>query len=153
MPYRICKTFEVESGHILSHHAGRCRFPHGHTRRVEIVLEADDVDANGMVCDFGALKESIAPLVDAFDHSICMNTADPMFSVLRQAYGERVLGFENQDPTSEVLVRFFHDQVHSRLEAYRQKGDARFPIRPGVRLRSVRIWETSSSWAEYSAQS
>lgn len=150
MPYRICKTFEVESGHILSQHPGRCRFPHGHTRRVEIVLEADDVDANGMVCDFGALKESIASLVDAFDHSICMNTADPMFGVLRQAYGERVLGFEDQDPTSEVLVRFFHDQVRSRLEAYRQKPDARFAVRPGVRLRSVRIWETSTSWAEFS---
>ena len=49
MPYRICKTIEIENGHMLSKHPDKCRFPHGHTRRVELVLEADDLDENGMV--------------------------------------------------------------------------------------------------------
>ena len=150
MSYRICKTFEVESGHILSKHPGRCRYPHGHTRRVEIVLEAEELDENGMVCDFGALKESIMPLIDALDHSICMNTADPMFPVMREAYGEQVLAFENRDPTSEVLVRYLYDQIHDRLTQHVQCTNPRFPISPAVRLHAVRIWETSTSWAEYS---
>lgn len=151
MPYRICKTFEVESGHILSKHPGRCRYPHGHTRRVEITLEADQLDENGMICDFGALKESVVSLIDALDHSICMNTSDPMFSVMRKAYGEQVLAFEDEDPTSEVLVRYLYDQILDRLTQHARREDVRFPLDPSVRLHSVRIWETSTCWAEYSA--
>ena len=45
MRYRICKSFEIESGHMLSKHPGRCRFPHGHSRRVDVVLSAEDLDA------------------------------------------------------------------------------------------------------------
>ena len=37
MPYRICKTLEIENGHMLSKHPDKCRFPHGHTRKVELV--------------------------------------------------------------------------------------------------------------------
>jgi 6-pyruvoyltetrahydropterin/6-carboxytetrahydropterin synthase len=150
MPYQICKQFEVESGHILSKHPGRCRFPHGHTRRVEIILEAEELNENGMVCDFGALKESVAPLVDALDHSICMNTADPMFGTMREAYGDQVIGFNDQDPTSEVLVHYFYDVIKAAIDAYRNQPECRFPIRDQVRLAYVRIWETSTSWAQYS---
>ncbi len=150
MGYRICKTFEVESGHILSKHPGRCRFPHGHTRRVEIVLDAPSVDENGMVCDFGALKESVAPLVDALDHSICMNTEDAMFGTMREAYGEQVIGFKDEDPTSEVLVRYFYETIKAAIDDYRNQPDCRFPVRDVVELAYVRIWETSTAWAQYS---
>ena len=57
MPYRICKTFEIENGHMLSKHPDLCKFPHGHSRKVEIVLEADTLDHNEMVCDFKAFKD------------------------------------------------------------------------------------------------
>ena len=40
MPFRIGKSFVIESGHLLSKHPGKCRFPHGHSRRVEVVLAA-----------------------------------------------------------------------------------------------------------------
>ena len=52
MPYRICKSLEIENGHMLTKHPDKCRFPHGHTRRVEFVIEADELDENQMVCDF-----------------------------------------------------------------------------------------------------
>ncbi|RFC52406.1 MAG: 6-pyruvoyl tetrahydropterin synthase [Verrucomicrobia bacterium] len=35
MPFRICKTIEIENGHMLSKHSDKCQFPHGHTRKVE----------------------------------------------------------------------------------------------------------------------
>ena len=52
MAYRICKSIELESGHLLSKHPGNCKFPHGHTRSVEMVFRADTLDANDMVVDF-----------------------------------------------------------------------------------------------------
>ncbi len=45
MNHRICKIIAIENGHMLTHHPDTCRFPHGQSRRVEIILEADDLDA------------------------------------------------------------------------------------------------------------
>lgn len=150
MVYRICKTFEVESGHMLSRHPGRCRYPHGHTRRVELVLEAGTLDANGMVCDFKALKEALGEFLETFDHSICMNSDDPMFGIMKEAYGDRVIAFDGQDPTSEVIVRQLFENCKSRLAEYSAAAGSGYRIRPEVRLVKVRVWETSSAWAEYS---
>src|ERR1041384_6123081 len=97
MPYRICKTFEIESGHMLSKHPDLCKFPHGHSRTVEVVLEADSLDRNEMVCDFKALTESLHEYLKTLDHAICVNTQDANFKQLRAAFGDRVVAFEALD--------------------------------------------------------
>ena len=148
MPYRICKTFEVENGHMLSKHPDKCRFPHGHTRKVELMLEADALDGNDMVCDFKAVKEAVGEFLEGFDHAMCMNVQDPMFLELKKQYGERIIGFEKIDPTTEVLAKVVFDHLQSRLEAGAGQS-IRYPIAAGVRVAKVRVWETSSSWAEY----
>lgn len=150
MPYRICRIFEIENGHMLSKHPDKCRFPHGHSRRVECVLEAGDLDERDMVCDFKVLKLVLAEYLDRFDHAMCMNTADPAYAEMKARYGERVIGFEDEDPTTEVLAREIFDHLASALAEYRANpGD--FPLRDAVRVVSIRVWETSASWAEYSA--
>ena len=148
MPYRICKTFEVENGHMLSKHPDKCRFPHGHTRKVELVLEADALDGNDMVCDFKAVKEAVGEFLEAFDHAMCMNMADPMYGAMRQRYGERIIGFEQVDPTTEVLAKVVHDHLQEKLHGDELAG-GQYPVQAGVRVAKVRVWETSSSWAEY----
>ncbi len=151
MPYRICKTIEIENGHMLSLHPDKCRFPHGHTRRVEFVLEATDLDANGMVCDFKVVKDAVGDYVDSFDHALCMNTDDPMYATLKEAYGDRVIGFTATEPTTEVLAKAIFDECVQRLGEYRSRTQSRYVLRDGVRLVRIRVWETSSSWAEYEA--
>ena len=150
MPYRICKILEIENGHMLSKHPDKCKFPHGHTRKVELVLESETLDANEMVCDFKVVKELVGEYLDSFDHAMCMNTRDPQYTQFKTAYGDRVIGFENEDPTTEVLAREFYQYFKrgliQRIEAGR---DSKYPIRSEVRLVRVRVWETSSSWAEY----
>ncbi|HEY3853684.1 MAG TPA: 6-carboxytetrahydropterin synthase [Verrucomicrobiae bacterium] len=149
MPYRICKTFEIENGHMLSKHPDLCKFPHGHSRKVEIVLEADSLDGNEMVCDFKAVTESLNEHLKTLDHAICVNTQDPNFKQLKTAYGDRVVAFEALDPTTEVIAKAIFDFAKSRLVAYGCKPSAKYPIRPNIRLVKIRLWETSSSWAEY----
>ncbi len=149
MPFRICKTLEIENGHMLSKHPDACRFPHGHTRRVEFVLEADGLDERGMVCDFKIIKQAVGEYVDSFDHAMCMNTADPMYATLKAAYGERVIDFENEEPTTEALAKRFFDACTAHFTTYAAEGNPRYPLASGVRLVRVRVWETSSSWAEY----
>jgi 6-pyruvoyltetrahydropterin/6-carboxytetrahydropterin synthase len=149
MPYRVCKAIEIENGHMLSRHPDKCRFPHGHTRKVEFVLEANDVDENGMVCDFKVVKTAIGEYLDQFDHALCVNTDDPMFGTLKAAYGDRVIGFTSVEPTTEVLAKTIYDACATGLAEYAKAESQRYPLRTGVRLIRVRVWETSSSWAEY----
>jgi len=150
MPYRICKIMEIESGHMLSKHPDKCKFPHGHTRQVEFVLEADDLDGREMVCDFKVIKLAVHDFVDSFDHAICMNTRDANFEALKQAYGDRVIGFEGSDPTTEVMAKTFHDHLKQRLHDYGGNMEPDYPLRKSVRIAYVRVWETRTSWAEYS---
>jgi len=145
MPFRICKTFEIENGHMLSKHPGRCRFPHGHSRTVEVVLAADALDANDMVCDFKAVKHALEPFLDAWDHAMCVNTDDPNFALLRETYGDQVIPFDRTDPTSEVMAKTIFDELERRLA----REEAAGTVPRGVRVERVRLTETSSSWAEY----
>ena len=150
MPFRIAKTFTVESGHLLTKHPGACRFPHGHSRTVEVVLTADTLDARDMVCDFKALKRVIETAVSRYDHSLALNTADPQFTTLRAAYGDRVVPFEQTDPTSEAMARIIFREIRSSLATASQSvADPAYPIAPAVRLERVRLTETATSWAEY----
>lgn len=149
MPYRICKSLEVENGHMLTKHPDKCRFPHGHTRKVEFVIEADELDDHQMVCDFKIVKDAIGEWLESFDHALCMNTADPAYQEFKSRYGERVIGFENQDPTTELMARTIFDYTESALADYAVRADKRYLLNPSVHLVRVRVWETSSSWAEY----
>ena len=139
MAYRICKTIEIDQAHLLSKHAGNCRFPHGHTRRIEVVLESDTLDKNDMVCDFASVKALLESLVDDWDHALCMNTDDSRFDAMRKLFAPRVVGFANRDPTTEVLAETLFKALQEHVHT----------LGCGVRLRRVRIWETPSSWAEY----
>ncbi|HVQ20609.1 MAG TPA: 6-carboxytetrahydropterin synthase [Terrimicrobiaceae bacterium] len=149
VPYRVCKTIDIESGHMLSKHSGKCKFPHGHTRKVEFVLEAERLDRNEMVCDFLVVKELISDYLETLDHAICVNTADPAYSELRARYGEKVIRFDNEDPTTEVMARVIFEQFVKRLESYSGMAAPGNAAEKEVRLVSVKVWETASSWAEY----
>ena len=149
MPYRICKTLEVENAHMLSKHPDACKYPHGHSRRIEFVLEADALDKNDMVCDFKVIKAAVNDFVESFDHAMCVNTEDPNFETLNKIYDKHIIAFDRTDPTTEVMAREIFMTCKAFLEQYRKQQDARYPLTDTVRLVKVRVWETSSSWAEY----
>ena len=149
--YRVCKAFEVESGHMLSKHPGLCRFPHGHTRRVEVVLASESLDACDMVCDFKAVKLAVKGYIDRLDHAMAMNARDPLLAKLEGAARERIVVFD-ADPTTEILAKDIFDFLSAELralKAYRDDRDVEYRFPVGIRLERIRVSETSSSWAEY----
>ena len=150
MPFRICKSLEIESGHMLSKHPGNCKFPHGHTRKVELVLEAEALDRNDMVCDFEIMKEIVRNFVQSLDHALCMNTHDPRYQEMKHSYGNRVIGFDGLDPTTEIMAKSIYDAVKDNLTAYPREANPKYPLSTDVRIVKVRLWETTTSWAEYS---
>ncbi|MDG0993992.1 MAG: 6-carboxytetrahydropterin synthase [Akkermansiaceae bacterium] len=149
MPYRICKMIEVENGHLLSKHPDKCRFPHGHTRKVELVFEANSLDDREMVFDFKLIGRMIGDFLETYDHALCMNTEDPKFDFFKEAYGERIIGFESEDPTTEVMARTIYQHTKASLHQFVNDADPDYPVRAEVRISKIRVWETTSSWAEY----
>jgi len=148
--YRICKRFEFQAAHVLSKHPGRCRFPHGHSYIVDVTLASDKLDENDMVCDFSAIRAALADYLQRLDHSILLNSADGS-SCQAQRDNPRKVVFENRDPSSEVLAReiFEHAQRQFQRGGISGSHGARDTLNPNVRVEKVRVWETSSSWAEY----
>ena len=124
MPYRICKTFSFEAAHFLPAHDGKCRNMHGHSYRVEVVLEGElleDAGAKqGMLIDFTDLKSFTSPLVDTLDHQS-----------LNHLFGS---------PTAEVLAKYIFECI--RVQLLLRSSNI-------VWVHRVRVWETTDSWAEY----
>jgi 6-pyruvoyltetrahydropterin/6-carboxytetrahydropterin synthase len=48
-----------------------------------------------------------------------------------------------------LMARTIFDHAATALTDYAARSDVRYPLKPDVRLVRVRVWETSSSWAEY----
>ncbi len=152
MPFRICKTLDIENGHMLSKHPGLCRFPHGHSRTIEIVLASETLDAMDMVCDFKTVKLAVRDFINSFDHSLALNSTDPHIAKLEDVK-QRLVIFQNQDPTTEVMAekifRFLESELKSGKTYTDERGHAyRFP--PTLKLERVRVSETATTWAEFS---
>lgn len=138
---------------MLSKHPGRCRFPHGHSRRIEVVLAATELDERDMVCDFKAVKLAVRDLLDSWDHALAINSADPALPTLEQRpeLQGRLIIFPGKDPTTEVLAKHIFDELTAQIAAGREMTDGQHSYRlpQNLILERVRVGETSTSWAEY----
>lgn len=101
--YRIGKTFKFEAAHNLPDHDGKCATLHGHSYEVEVVLESAELLGNsakdGMLLDFGDLKDAVAPLIDLLDHNGLVQDVIRMRS------------------TAENIARWFQVRLDSDLDA------------------------------------
>jgi 6-pyruvoyltetrahydropterin/6-carboxytetrahydropterin synthase len=62
---RLGVTDHIDCAHLLPGH-GKCGRLHGHTYRVEVVVEGELKD--GMVLDFADLKSRIRSVLSRYDH-------------------------------------------------------------------------------------
>lgn len=134
---------------MLSRHPEACRFPHGHTRFIEVVVRGESLDANGMLVDFKALRLALDPLMNVFDHSMAINTDDPFFDRLSAQYpAQAIVPFEGKEPTTEAIAHRLYDAVAAILRNGFESGNYRIPA-GAVQLERLRVSETPSTWAEY----
>lgn len=139
---------------MLSRHRSRCRYPHGHSRTIEVVVASDALDDQGMVVDFKALKTLVEEHVARYDHAMAIHKDDPLLPELQRLYPESVLVFEQTDPTTEAMALEIFEHVRARLASgFSCDCDGvRYSVPAGsVRLERLRVWETPTSWAEVGA--
>jgi 6-pyruvoyltetrahydropterin/6-carboxytetrahydropterin synthase len=98
LKYQVTKTYGPELGLSACFRQPKakshCRFLHGYALSFKFVFEADELDENDWVIDFGALKRLKAHLVNTFDHRTLISVDDPqleMFLKLHEAQVADVL--------------------------------------------------------------
>ena len=132
MTYRATVQIHFCYGHRLLDYDGPCAHPHGHNGLVEIELETAELDARGMVVDFGDVKRDLKGWIDAtMDHQMLLRRDDPLAEWMRE-HGEPVRLFD-ENPTAENIARVIFERARGQ----------------GWPVVAVRLWETPTSFATY----
>lgn len=72
--YKVTKRLEIAGAHFLRlNYMSKCENLHGHNWVIWITCEAEELNTNGMVVDFAAIKSSIHGVLDHQN----LNTALP----------------------------------------------------------------------------
>ena len=142
---RITKQFSFETGHALYGYDGKCKNVHGHSYKLSVTVIGSPITDRsnvkfGMVIDFSDLKKiGKEEIVDQFDHATVFNETTPHIELANELKnrGHHVILVDYQ-PTSENMVVDFADRIIARLPA-------------GIKLFSLKLQETESSFAEWFA--
>jgi len=141
----IRKLFKFENAHIVRGcSTRRCSHSiHGHSYKVELLLEAHAFDNGQMIYDFNLLKGGVRDLIDAFDHSVALWSGDaPDYLDAMRRHSERWVLIP-VSPSAEQFSRLFFRLVDTALSLTDMaNGEA------DVRLHSVIVHETETGYAQ-----
>lgn len=141
----IRKKFSFENAHIVRNcTSDRCRRSiHGHSYKVEILLEANALDHGQMVYDFGLMKGTIKDMVDSFDHAIAYwDKDDAGYIEACQRYSARWISLP-VSPSAEQFSRLIFVLVDAILRNTVMNNNE-----PEVMLHSVIVHETDTGYAQ-----
>ncbi|MDD5507233.1 MAG: 6-carboxytetrahydropterin synthase [Bacteroidales bacterium] len=143
---RLTKAFTFEMAHALPGHDGPCKHIHGHTYELFVTITGNPIgDPSspkfGMIMDFKDIKSLVREAVtDEFDHALVMrrDTAEMLKDSSGNVLFHRLIVTDFQ-PTTENLVTEFARRLQEKLPQH-------------VKLHSLRLRETMTSYAEWFAQ-
>lgn len=101
---RLERSYRFEGAHFLPKvpPGHKCARMHGHSYRIEIVIEGPVDPERGWVVDFAEIDEHVQPLIKQLDHQV-LNEID---------------GLDN--PTSELLAGWLWQRVAAQLPGLRE---------------------------------
>ena len=134
MPFFVTKRLDFCYGHRLLDYDGICKHPHGHNAVVEVDVRTNRLDSRNMVADFSDIKRLVKGWIDReLDHKMILRHDDPLVVPL-EALGEPIYKLES-NPTVERIAKLIFDESRGQ----------------GLDIVAVRVWETPTSYASYSA--
>jgi 6-pyruvoyltetrahydropterin/6-carboxytetrahydropterin synthase len=141
----IRKLFKFENAHIVRDcSTQRCSENiHGHSYKIEVLLESNYLDDGQMVYDFGLTKLYIKELIDSFDHAITLWREDDV------KYIEAMKTYSNRwvelpvSPSAEQFSRVIYLIVERVLECTDMQNGER-----EVKLHSIIVHETETGYAQ-----
>lgn len=73
---RVLKKYHFYAAHRNEYLKNKCRNLHGHTYYVEVVLSIDKTNESGVTILFEDIDNLINPIIETFDHSTLIHSAD-----------------------------------------------------------------------------
>ena len=131
---KITKQFKMEVAHrLVSSYSKRCQSVHGHSYLMEVTLESEQLNGDGMVMDFGEVKDKMNHFFDAFDHSYIIYKNDitlPLFKQIEGLIHNRMMVVDYNPTAENMAYHIFRAMVENNLP-----------------VSSVRVQETLTGWA------
>lgn len=130
--YYISKMITISAAHrLFLSYESPCENLHGHNWKINITLESDRLDHNGMLIDFNVIKNKI---MDKLDHKTILKEDDPLIDVLKE-YKQNIamLPFNT---TAENLALWIANQFNDREDGYKASS-----IRVEETENNVAIWK------------
>jgi len=118
--YELIIRDQFSSAHYLRGYEGACEQLHGHTWKVEVAVQSDELNSIGLVVDFKDLKNNLAKIMERWDH-VCLNELPE---------------FQNVNPSTENLARILYQQFKS--------------ANPELKIVHSRVWESANASVKYS---
>jgi len=141
----IRKLFKFENAHIVRGcSTEKCsQNIHGHSYKVEVLLESNYLDNGQMVYDFGLTKRYIKELIDAFDHAITLWSGDNL-SYIEDMKKHSARWVELPiSPSAEQFSRIIYLMVERVLACTGMVNGER-----NVTLHSIIVHETETGYAQ-----
>jgi len=119
---------------VLSHFAaahqirclhGKCERLHGHNWKIEVKVASKRLRSEGLVIDFGVLKQKVEKVMKTLDHTF-LNDLPP---------------FSKREPSSENIAKYIFDALRKELKENT------------VVLKKVTAWESETACASYLGRS
>jgi 6-pyruvoyltetrahydropterin/6-carboxytetrahydropterin synthase len=119
--YELTVLTHFAGAHRLRCLQGKCEELHGHNWKIEVRVTSKHLGKEGIVVDFGILKQKVEKVTKTLDHT----------------YLNELPYFSKREPSSENIARYVFDAL---------KGDLRkYP----VVLKKVTAWESETACASY----
>ena len=118
-------TVEVafSAAHQIKGHPGPCARLHGHNYMAAITVSGDQLNDQGMLLDFGELREICREVIAPLDHTFLNDLP----------------AFAETNPTAEALARHLHREIAPKLAA----------SHPKIGVARVTVYESDHSYATY----
>lgn len=141
----IRKKFSFENAHVVRNcTSDRCsRSIHGHSYKVEVLLEAHSLDNGQMIYDFGLMKGTIKDIIDSFDHAIAFwDKDDAAYIESCKTFSARWISLP-VSPSAEQFSRLIFVLVDAILHNTVMNNNE-----PEVTLHSIIVHETETGYAQ-----
>ncbi|HEC45485.1 MAG: 6-carboxytetrahydropterin synthase QueD [Epsilonproteobacteria bacterium 4484_65] len=141
----IRKLFKFENAHIVRDcSTRRCSENiHGHSYKIEVLLESNYLDDGQMVYDFGLTKLYIKELIDSFDHAITLwSKDDKKYLADMKTHSNRWIELP-VSPSAEQFSRVIYLLVERVLACTEMINGER-----EVKLHSIIVHETETGYAQ-----
>ena len=143
---KIGKVIQWDMGHRVLNHRSVCKGLHGHRYKAEICVEGDLIEEKGaseegMVIDFADIKKVAQKFIqEELDHAFMVWDRDHElleFFKSSQVHKPVIVPFT---PTAENVAAYIFNELKDKFTDVFQTG---------LKLQSVKLWETPSSYALY----